>query len=201
MSKFPARFLVATVALLGLSGCLEINAKVNENGTGTATVILAAPSGRSPADKRSAFAGPHVTVEDVKLESTQATYKIKFDDVTKLNTSQFFRGLSTTVTRKDGTTTLVSKVGKAGKAGDAPATKSKAEPTGQESKKKETGATKASKKAEEIVFTLKLTLPGEVVDTNANEKSGNEATWKLSRAELKTLPQRSFSVTYKQPKG
>jgi hypothetical protein len=186
-----------------MSGCLTIDAKLEQTGAGTATLVLHNLRGNPARDSSAILEGPHVTVEDVKLDGPKATYKLEFDDVTKLNTSRFFRGVSTSLTHGEGTTTLVSKVVGGGEAGAKSKTAAKDEKEKALAKdaKKKAEAAGSEKKGKELECTVTLTLPGEIVETNAEEKDGNTATWKISQDEIKGIKGKEFKVTYKQPKS
>jgi hypothetical protein len=175
---------VSSLAVLALSvalgGCL-LDATIDAKGGGEMTVAYKVPKTGKLDDVKKQMEGPNSKVTSADLNDQGiATIKLKFDDVTKLSTAKFFKNATTTVTedKAKGTKTIATRI-----VNKTPA--------------------KLPDKVLEFYgnqWELTVTLPGEVVESNATTKDGNKVTWKKTLQEYSSTPEITLTVTYKVPK-
>lgn len=176
------RSVTTTAALLfvcfTLAGCL-MDGTLDKNGGGTVTIKLRLMSVDQLADAKKQMQSPQVELVSSTLDDDKwATFNLKFGDVTKLSTTQFFsRATFTLVPDEGGTTTLNIKYVNNNRA---PLTKEMADYFGNQ-----------------VSFTIHL--PGEVVKTNATEKDRSSAKWIYTGTELGQKAELTLTVTYKRP--
>jgi len=171
----PLLILLATSVF---AGCL-FDAVVDEKGGGTMTVKyrLTSEAQFRPAKRR--FESEHVTLVDSSIDDKKwATFNIKFDDITKLPTTEFFARTSVTLIDDGaGKTTLTAKY-----------------------QDKE-----SVQLLDELIeyfgneVTMAVKVPGEILETNAGESSGDTAKWTLPLRTFTDSPDVVLSVTYKTP--
>jgi len=171
----PAAPLLA--ALLLLSGCL-FETTVDAKGGGTTHIRYRVQPNAKLEALKVQMQSPDVTIEKADLDQQGwATFDLKFADVTKLSTIGFFK--QTTFKHEDGpdkgTKTLSAVVHnvKPGKIAD-----SLVEYYGRE-------------------VTIEVTLPGEVVKTNATSHKGEKATWTIPLNDFLSAKEVPLSATYK----
>lgn len=171
----PIALLVPLVLLA--SGCL-IESTLDAKGGGTikATYKLAKDQNLEQQRKQFTSATMSVTKADLDKDNTvhiEATYT----DITKLNSAPMFKNvvLAMTSDAKAGTKTITAKQVNRNQAKLPPAM---LDYFGNE-------------------FTFSITLPGEVVKTNADSTSGNTATWKMPLTRILGEKEIPFEVTYK----
>ncbi|MEO8601008.1 MAG: hypothetical protein ABI629_00380 [bacterium] len=163
--------------LLTTSGCL-IDSTMESDGSGTMRVeYRAGPNSTADAVKR-LFTSSNAEVTDITVDKDMnAKVALKYKDVTALNKSKFFRSL--TVTRsedeKAGTKTIKGVVTNA-RALDLPDDSLKY--FGKDAK-------------------ISITLPGEIVQSNATTSSDKTATWNTTLNKLMGADKESFEVTFK----
>ena len=175
------RALRTTALLLPLavlaSGCLIENT-LDAKGGGTVKAVYKMAKDQTLDQQKKQFTSSTmaVTKADVDADNTvhiEATYR----DVTKLNTAPIFKGVVLAITSDDkaGTRTITAK-----QVNRNPA-----------------------KLPESVVeyfgkdFTFSVTLPGEVVKSNASETKGNTATWNMPLTRIIGDKEIPFEVTYK----
>jgi len=165
----------AALALTLLSGCL-MDATLNATGGGTMTVKyrLTNASQMNAAKKR-------MQSSAVKLVSAQidpakwATFVIKFDDITKLSSTEFF-AKTTIRTGEEGGIRTFEAIYVNPDAVEMP---------------------------EDMVayfgreVTVKIEFPGPVVDSNATTTEGNRATWSYSMKDISTPQPVTVKARYK----
>jgi len=108
-----------------------------------------------------------------------ATYQLKFSDVTKLNSTEFFSKAKFALSGEGDTKTLTVKYANADAA--------------------EMPADMIAYFGREVVFTAHL--PGPVTDTNATTTEGNTVTWKYDMKEFLLAKALEFHATYKVAAG
>src|SRR5437870_5106419 len=85
----PGRaFPILLVLALGLAGCVDFDASLNEDGSGTFTLQCTAPNPRFDLPR---FFSPHVRIQSVNRTGAAISLKGTFDDITQLPTAEFFR--------------------------------------------------------------------------------------------------------------
>jgi hypothetical protein len=169
--------LVLLLAMSVLAGCL-FDAVIDEKGGGTMTVKYRLTSEAQFRAAKRRFQSPHVTLVDADVDKEKwATFHVKFDDVTKLPSTEFFT--KTTVTLIDdgaGNTTLTVKYSNPDTV----------------------------QLLDELIeyfgntVTMSVRLPGDIVKTNAAESSGNTAKWTFPLRDFSEKPGFVMSVTYKK---
>lgn len=167
---------------LTVCGCL-MDATIDEKGGGEMTVSYKLPKTGKLDDVKKQMESPNVKVTSAELndQTSVATFKLAFDDVTKLSTAKFFKNatITTSEDKAKGTKTIVAKI-----VNKTPA--------------------KLPDKVLEFYgnkWEVTATLPGEVVDTNATAKDGKKVTWTRTLQEFSTAPEITLTVTYKTAKS
>jgi hypothetical protein len=131
------------------------------------------------SDAKKQLQSPQVELVSATLDDDKwATFNVKFADVTKLSTTQFFnRATFTLADDEGGTKTLNVKFVNSNRA---PLTKEMADYFGNQ-------------------VTYIIHLPGAVVKTNASQKDGNTVKWNFTSVELGEKAEYTLSATYKRP--
>jgi hypothetical protein len=170
--------LILLLAASLLAGCL-FDAVIDEKGGGTMTVKYRLTSEAQFRSSKRRFESEHVTLVDASIDDKKwATFSIKFDDVTKLPSTEFFARASVSLIDDGaGKTTLSVKY------------------------KNEESVQLLDELLEYFgnQVTMAVQLPGEVVETNAGESSGNAAKWTMPLSTFSKSPDLVLSVTYKTP--
>lgn len=171
----PAAPLLA--ALLLLSGCL-FNTTVDAKGGGTMHLRYRVGPDTKLETLKAQMQSADVQIEKLDLDKQNwVTADLKFADITKLSTTSFFK--QTAITLADGpekgtkTLSAVWKNAKPGKLAD-----SLVEYYGRE-------------------VTIEVTLPGEVVKTNAASHKGATAKWTIPMNDFMSAKEVPLSATYK----
>ena len=177
MRKRHTAPFVLLLAMSVLAGCL-FDTVIDEKGGGTMTVKYRLTSEAQFRAAKRRFQSPHVILVDADVDKEKwATFHIKFEDVTKLPSTEFFT--KTTVTLIDdgaGDTTLTVKYSNADTV----------------------------QLLDELIeyfgntVTMSARLPGDIVKTNAAESSGNTAKWAFPLRDFSEKPEFVMSVTYKK---
>jgi len=169
----PALLLAA---LLPLAGCL-IDGAIDAKGAGTATIKYRLTNEAQLDAMKKRFESPAVTCTSATIDKDKnATFDIKFDDVTKLSTTQFFGATTIALADGDGGTRVLT-IKYANKS--------------------------PSKLPDEMVtyfgkdFQVTIKLPGDVVKTNATESKGPTATWKWGLNDFLALAETELNATFK----
>jgi hypothetical protein len=170
--------IASLLAMSLLAGCL-MDATINDKGGGTMTIKYRLSSEAQFSGAKRRVQSRYVTLTDAKIEPDKwATFDLKFDDVTKLSTIEYFDHTTFALTPgPDGTKTLT-------------ATFTNANP---------------SKLPEEMVAyfgreaVITIHLPGEVVKSNATKTDGRTVIWTYPLAEFTSAPTINVTVTYKSP--
>ena len=175
-----ARNRGTVVALLlagaALSGCFTVDAKVEQGTAGRLTIVYPLTDPKALDAERKRAQSPQVVVESAEAGEGHATMKLKVADFRKLNTSRLFENVTVTADEKEGTTNLVAKVVPNEIWRNIP--DKGFEVLGQE-------------------VRISVEVPGEVVETNAQEKKPNAVTWKMSSKEFFRAKQNELKVSYK----
>lgn len=166
----------ALLAMAALSGCL-LESTIDQNGGGTMKVKyrLAAAEQFDGAKRR--IESPQVTLVSASIDADKwATFEIKFADVTKLSTTQFFEKAKFSLADDEGgTKTLTVKYVNPSHA----------------------------KLPDPLItyfgneVTITVTLPGEVVKSNATKTTGKTVQWTNTLEAFGDLAELTLSVTYK----
>jgi hypothetical protein len=174
------RLLLLAVALPLLSllgGCL-VDSTLNDKGGADITVQYRLRKDTKPEDTVKEFASDNVQVVSKEIDKDgNATFKLKVADVTKLNTSKFFNSV---------VVTLVDGAAKGTKV--LTATRSNPQP---------------AKLTDEVLayfgtdMTVSITVPGEIVKSDATATKGSTATWKAELKKFLAEKGSTYSVTYK----
>ena len=173
MSK---RIYVALIALslFGISGCLESESKLNADGTGTMKLSYVTTAAAMVGERRK-LEGPHVHVVSAEHKDGHGVFELTFDDAQQLKTSKFFENTSVTIADNAGNKDLTVKiVNKAPQRLNDEVT----EKVGKEVK-------------------ISITLPGEVVQSNATATAGSTVTWTFATPDFTNMPQVLLTATYK----
>jgi LppM domain len=178
MRRVAIYVVTALFVCFTLAGCL-IDGTLDKDGGGTLTVKLRLMSIDQLPDAKKQMQSPQVELVSTTLDDDKwATFTLKFADVTKLSTTQFFdRTTFTLADDEGGTQTLNVKFVNTSRA---PLTKEMADYFGNQ-------------------VTFIIHLPGKVVKTNATQKDGNTATWSYLSSEVGEKAELTLSATYKRP--
>lgn len=166
--------LLLPLAVLA-SGCLY-ETTLNANGSGTLTAFYKMPKDQTLDQQKKQFTSSTMSVTKAQVEAdNKVRIEATFTDLTKINTAPFFKNVVAAVTsdEKAGTKTINAKL-----------------------------VTRNPVKLPDAVveyfgkeWTFSLTLPGEVVKSNATSTKGNTVSWTFPLTLVaKEIP---FEVTYK----
>ena len=173
------RCAVALLGLLVLSGCL-IDATLDANGAGTVTIKYRLTTAAQLESSKKRMQSASVKLVNANVQPDKwATYELKFDDITKLNTIDFFSKAKFALTGDKDVKTLSIKY---------------ANPDASEMP-----ADMINYFGREVSFTLHC--PGPVVDSNGTSVEGNTVTWKYTTKEFSTIQEKEYHVTYKLAPG
>jgi len=163
-------------ALLMLSGCLTVDAKLAANGEATIKMSYRLEKDALPKAKED-LAGPHVTVKSADWADGHGTFDLAVDDVQKLSTSKAFS--HTTVALQDG---------------KAPETK-ELTVTMRQDKPMKLEPEIVEKLGKEIHVSIEL--PGEIVSSNATSTKGPVASWTIATEDFASKPETVLKAVYK----
>jgi len=176
MIKACIRIALVAVAMLAVSGCrIDLNLDAKGGGTGVVAYRLQ-KEWQLPAQKKN-LESADVKVTDAEIDKDRlATFKVSFGDVTKLGTTQMFKTLILTRTVQDGVVKLAGKV----------------------------NAVNAVKLPDQGVdyfgpdVTITVTVPGDIVDSNAKSTAGKTATWVYPINDVLGAKDLPLTLSYKQ---
>lgn len=176
--RYLCQSLALLLALSLLAGCL-MDATIDDKGGGTMTIKYRLSTEAQFAGAKRRVQSAQVTLTDSKVEPDKwATFHLKFDDVTKLSTIEYFDHTTFMLSSDEGgTKTLTAKFTNAN----------------------------PSKLPEEMVAyfgreaTITIHLPGDVVKSNAMKTDGRTVTWTYPLADFTSAPEINVTVTYKAP--
>jgi hypothetical protein len=182
MLKKALEYAVIVPLLVAISGCL-IESTLDAKGGGVMTLTYGVVKPEELPSVKKKMESSAVKVLSAELEGSgdkrQAVFKLQFDDVTKLPTTQFFNNVR--ITRADGskpnTKVLTAKV-----KHDKPV-------------KMPDGAADVFGKEVKV----QVTLPGEVVESNATSSSGSTVTWTWGLSQFFEQTDLTLTATYKEP--
>ena len=179
------RALRTTALLLPLavlaSGCL-IETTLDAKGGGTVKAVYKMAKDQTLDQQKKQFTSSTMTVTKADVDKDFTVHiEAAFKDVTKLNTAPIFKGVVLAITsdEKAGTKTITAKQVN---RNPAKLPESLIEYFGKD-------------------FSFSLTLPGEVVKSNASENKGNTATWNMPLTKIIGDKEIPFEVTYKAAAG
>lgn len=173
-------FLVALPLVILASGCF-MDTVIDANGAGTMTVKFRLTTEAQLEPNRKRFESAHVKVTSATVDKDKwVTYQLKFDDITKLNSAPHFQNMTVTLADADGgaKALAIKNVNK-----------------------------NPNKMPEEMVayfgkdVKLTITVPGEIVTTNATSKADKTATWAYALNDFTNAPELNLSVTFKPGDG
>lgn len=178
------RRLVPSVVALSLavliSGCF-MDTVIDAKGAGTMVVKFRLTTEAQLEPNRKRFESAHVKVANATVDKDKwATYELKFEDITKLNSVAHFQNTTVTLTDGEGGTKAlaIKNVNK-----------------------------NPNKMPEEMVayfgkdVRLTITVPGEIVTSNATSTAGKTATWAYALNDFTNAPEISLTVTFKAGEG
>jgi hypothetical protein len=168
--------LLAVIALTA-SGCL-IDLKLNDKSGGTGDITYHIQREWELASQKKNLESAMVQVTSAEVDKEKmARFKIAFDEITALGTTQFFRSLSVSRTVTDGVVALVGTVNPAN-----PVTLPEA------------GVNYFGPDV-----TIAVTAPGEIVSTNAKSTDGKTVKWVYPINDLLSAKNLQLTLSYKQP--
>lgn len=178
MRRVAVNIATLLVVCFTLAGCL-IDGTLEKDGGGTLTVKLRLMSVDQLPDAKKQMQSPQVELLSATLDDEKwATFNLKFADVTKLSTTQFFNRATFTLTDDEGGTKTLGI--KCVNTNRAPLIKEMADYFGNQ-------------------VTYIIHLPGEVVKSNAMQTDGKTVKWNYTSTELGEKPAYTLSVTFKRP--
>jgi hypothetical protein len=173
------RCAVFAAAVSTLAGCL-MDANLDPNGGGTMTVKYRLTTAAQLESAKTRLRSPKVELVSAQVDADKwATFQIKFDDVTKLSTTDFFSRVTFRVNDENGVRTLNAQYLNPG----------------------------ASELPDEMVaylgpeVSVAIHFPGPVVDSNATSVDGNTATWKYQMKPFTGMHQIDVHASYKSSAG
>ena len=179
MRRFVPSIAALSLILL-ISGCF-MDTVIDDKGAGTMVVKIRLTTEAQLEPNRKRFESAHVKVIKATVEKDKwATYELKFDDITKLNTVPHFSNTTVTLTDGEGGTKAlaIKNVNK-----------------------------NPNKMPEEMVayfgkeVRMTITVPGEIVATNATSKADKTATWTYALNDFTSAPELNLTVSFKPGSG
>jgi hypothetical protein len=171
-----ASFLATLPLVVLVSGCL-LDSVIDAKGAGTMVVKIRLSSEAQFESNKKRFESASVKIANATIDKDKwATYTLKFEDVTKLNTVPTFQHTSITLADAEGATKVLTV------------------------KHVNQGTNKLP---DEMVtyfgkeMRVSVTLPGEIITTNATSKTGKTATWTYPLNDFTTAPEINLNVTFK----
>jgi hypothetical protein len=173
-------FLVTLPLIMLLSGCF-LDTVIDSKGAGTMVVKIRLTGEAQLEPNKKRFESSSVKVTSATLDKDKwATYTLQFDDITKLNTVATFQNTTVKLTDTEGAakTLTVKHVNNT-----------------------------TNKLPEEMVayfgnqVRLSLTVPGEIITTNATSKADKTATWTYPLNDFTMSPEINLNVTFKAGDG
>jgi hypothetical protein len=171
--------IAAFLSLLFTSGCL-FESNIDAKGGGTMIMTTYVKPDSKLDDTKKQMTSNHVEVTEAKMVGdSNATFHLKFEDVTKLSTATFFKNatITRTVDAEKGTTSINATI-KHGKTSKIPDTIKQLY-------------------GDQVKFVT--TVPGEITETNAKSKEGKTATWVFTMDEFYGVLEVPLNLTYKNP--
>jgi hypothetical protein len=179
MRRCAWRCAVLFLVLCGLSGCL-MDANLDANGGGTMTIKYRLTNASQLEASKKRMQSSAVKVVTAQVDPAKwATFVIKFDDITKLSTTEFFSRATFRLTDENGVKTLNVKY---------------------------LNPDAAEMPDDMIAYfgkdvTLSVHVPGPIVESNATTTEGNAATWKYTMKDFSSPKEVALSVRYKVEPG
>jgi hypothetical protein len=170
---------VAVLSLLCSSGCL-FESNIDANGAGTMVHTTYVKPDSNLDDLKKQMTSSHVEVTEAKMVGdSNATFQLKFADITKLSTATLFKNakITRTVDADKGTTSINTTI-KHAKTSKIP-------------------DTIKALYGDQVKFVT--TVPGEITETNAKSKEGKTATWVFTMDEFYGVLEVPLNLTYKNP--
>jgi hypothetical protein len=179
MRRCAAHIAFVLLAALTLAGCL-IDGTLDKDGGGTLSVKVRLMNLDQMADAKKQMQSASVSLVNATIDDDKwATFSLKFADVTKLSTTQFFDRAKVTLADGEGGTKILT-VTYANPPSSPPLTKEMADYFGNN-------------------MSIIMHLPGEVVKSNATKTEGNTVTWTYVAQEFSKQPQVVMNATFKKP--
>jgi len=164
------------LALSALAGCL-MDGTLDDKGGGTLVIKYRLSSEAQFTSAKRRMQSAQVKLTDAKVDPDKwATFNLKFDDVTKLSSIEFFNHTVFTLSNDEGGTKTLSA--------------------------KFTNPNPTRLPDEMIKYfggeaSITIHLPGTVVKSNAMKTEGNTVKWTYPFGDFTSAPEISVTVTYK----
>jgi hypothetical protein len=167
------------IGLSLLAGCL-VDATLDAKGGGTLTLKYRLTTEAQLQSAKKRLMSPDVVLVSAEVDAAKwATFELKFDDITKLSTTEFFNKTTFSLTRDTDGTTLTVKIANANPS--------------------VLPADMVEYFGNDVVITMHF--PGTVVDSNATATDGTTATWKYRLKEFTNMRQIDLHARYQGPPG
>jgi hypothetical protein len=169
--------LMIVLPALLISGCF-MDTVIDAKGAGTMVVKFRLTTEAQLEPNRKRFESAAVKVTKATVDKDKwATYELKFDDITKLNTVSHFQNCTVTLTDGEGGTKdlTIKNVNK-----------------------------NPNKMPEEMVnyfgkeARFSVTVPSDIVKTNATSTNGKTAVWTYALNDFTNAPETTFAVSFKK---
>jgi hypothetical protein len=174
-----ARYALLGLLIAAMQGCLY-EAVLDANGGGVMTVTLRFAKREELPSVKAQLESRAVMVTNAEFVSNgdagQGVFKLKFDDVTKLSTSSFFKAVSITRSEGQDGTKVLTAVAKNENPTEVP--DSVVQRLGPEVK-------------------VVVTFPGAIVESNGTVSGGNTVTWTWSTKEYFKLAEVMMTAAYR----
>ena len=176
-----ARAALLVLLLAALPGCL-FESVLDANGGGVMTVTIRLGKSEDLAGVKAQMQSRAVKVTSAEFvsdgEASRGIYKLQFDDVTKLTTSQFFHSL--TITRSEGAdgAQVLTAVARNPHPTEVP----------------DTVVQRLGKDVKVVV-----TFPGDVIESNGTVSGGNTVTWTWGMKEFYRQAEVMMTTAYRRP--
>jgi hypothetical protein len=179
MCRRHSKSVALVLVLSALAGCL-LQGTLDKDGSATLMLKYRLTKEEQFADAKKRMQGPNSTLVNATFDAEKwATFELKLADVTKLNTVPFFERTKVSLSDDEAEKTKTLSI-------------------------KYVNPNHSALSNEMVEYfgntvTIKITLPGEIVKSNATKTEGQTAIWTWGLNEFGTKPEVDFSVSFKRP--
>ncbi len=152
-----------------LSGCFQVHAKLNKLGGALIAINYPLPKNSTLEKEKKKFKSPATSVKSAKLSGKRVQISLATKDITKISAAQAFKRVSVTRSKlEEGRQRLTVSITN----------------------------TKPLQVKRNDLGVIKLTLPGQVLDTTATREVSSQVVWKIPIVDYFGKPKLEMSVTY-----
>jgi len=174
----PRHLILCAALAMSVAGCLDITATLTAEGGADLELRLPGIDATQATQVVAALKSPHLELVDQELKEGTGRFHVRTADVSTLRSALFFRDVRITRRRAGQRETLIIIL-----------QRRKPPPKG----------SKAEAKLDEVAFALHLTVPGAIVETNADRHEAATAHWSFKSRTLTGKGEVGMKVVYDIP--